>query len=85
VVKMDSGQARKEWRNLLDQTYAKGGEVVIERYSKPIAVLVNYEQWQVLKRQRLELLDRLSAEAKAGDYVPFEEVEAEMKARGIIA
>ena len=44
-----SDDARKHWRDLLDMTYADNAEVVIERYNKPVAVLINYEQYQTVK------------------------------------
>ncbi len=44
-----SDDARKRWRDLLDMAYADNAEVVIERYNKPVAVLVNYDQYQMIK------------------------------------
>jgi prevent-host-death family protein len=44
-----SDDARKRWRDLLDMTYRDDAEVVIERYNKPVAVLINYEQYQAVK------------------------------------
>lgn len=38
-------QARINWRDTIDAAF-KGDEIVIERYSKPVAVVVNYDDWQ---------------------------------------
>jgi hypothetical protein len=61
-----------------------GGEVVIERYNKPVATLVNYEVWDMMKRSFLAMLQERSRKMDEGDYVPFEEVETELRRRGII-
>jgi hypothetical protein len=84
MQRMTSEQARREWRELLDQTYARGGEVVIERYGKPIATLVNYEAWEVWKRQRRAFLDAQSAEIEAGNYLTHEQIVADLRTLGRI-
>ena len=45
VVEMESRDARAAWRDLLDQAVG-GDDVVITRYGKPAAVLIDYELWQ---------------------------------------
>jgi hypothetical protein len=85
VVKMDSGQARTKWRELLDEAYARHNDgVIIERYNKPIAVLVNYDQWQTLVRQRNEFLDAQAAEVAAGNFMTHEQILADLRQRGTI-
>jgi antitoxin (DNA-binding transcriptional repressor) of toxin-antitoxin stability system len=79
VKTVRSEEARLNWRDTLDHAY-QGGEVVIERYSKPAAVVVNYDQWQRWRRIWLDMIDQRIAEMDAGNYVPFEEVEAELQA-----
>lgn len=79
VMTVKSEQARTRMRDILD-TVSAGGEVVIERYDRPTAVVIGYAQWQRWRKQFLAMLDQRSAEMKAGDYVPFEEVEAELQA-----
>lgn len=44
-----SDDARQHWRDLLDLAYTNKAEVVIERYNKPVAVLLNYEYYQIIK------------------------------------
>ncbi len=58
VVTVTSEEARLRWRETIDAAYADKKSVVIERYSKPVAVLLNYEQWQVTL-QRLQRLKEL--------------------------
>ena len=57
-ITMTSDQARREWREMIDQAYMGNQEVVIERYSKPVAVVLNYGQWQK-SQARLEELELL--------------------------
>jgi prevent-host-death family protein len=83
VTTMKADEARVKLRDILDATIA-GDEVVIERYNKPTAVVVNYGQWQAWKKQRASMLRQLSQEIDAGDGVPIAEVIAGMKARGLI-
>src|SRR5688572_18889170 len=61
ITTVKSEEARLNWRDTLDTAHT-GGAVVIERYSKPVAVVVNYEQWQK-ERTRLKELE-LAAEAR---------------------
>ena len=61
IVTFKSDEARKRWRDMMDAALV-GKDVVIERYDKPQAVLVNYEQWQKEKARLREL--ELAAEAR---------------------
>ncbi len=54
ILTMKSDEARNRWRDLIDAALA-GGQVIIERYNKPMAVLVGYEQWQRMQRRLVEL------------------------------
>lgn len=53
---MNSEQARREWREMLDHAYMDNQEVVIERYGKPIVAVIKYAQWQKTQ-DRLEELE----------------------------
>lgn len=55
IVKSD--EARIRMRDILDETVA-GHEVLIQRYDKPVAVVVPYETWKAIK------LSEVIAEAK---------------------
>lgn len=61
IVTVTSEDARLHWRETIDAAYAEKKSVVIERYNKPVAVLLSYEQWQatVQSLQRLKELQLL--------------------------
>jgi prevent-host-death family protein len=82
IATMDSREARTRFRDILDATVA-GKEVVIERYNKPTAVVVNYELWQRMRREFLAMLNQRSVEMHAGDYITQEQLDAELQARGL--
>jgi len=87
VSTMRSDEARLNWRELLDQVLAnQAAEIVIERYSKPLAVVVNHTAWDKMKKAHIAMLDRLSAEMDEDPSmaVPWEEVKQGMKARGLL-
>ncbi|MAT96816.1 MAG: hypothetical protein CL608_06705 [Anaerolineaceae bacterium] len=44
TVKMSSDEARSKWREILDAAVA-GNQIVIERYGKPVAVIVPHSQY----------------------------------------
>ncbi len=78
-----SEEARLKLRDILDVVNV-GQESVIERYSKPVAVVVGYRQWQAFKRQRAEQLVISRAEAKVGDTYTFEQVETMLQRDGLL-
>ncbi len=54
TIKTVTGEdARIKMRDILDDVNT-GAEVVIERYRRPAAVVVNYSQWQAWKRDRIQ-------------------------------
>ncbi|MDQ3247911.1 MAG: type II toxin-antitoxin system Phd/YefM family antitoxin [Chloroflexota bacterium] len=83
VRTISSEEARNNFRDILDDAIASN-EVIIERYSKPVAVVVNYDRWNMVNRQFLAMLDQRSKEMTAGDYVTLEEMEAGLKERGLL-
>jgi prevent-host-death family protein len=78
-----SDEARTLLRDLLDDVTA-GREVVIERYNKPVGVLIPHAQWQRWKKLQREEIARIRAEMEAGTYYTFEQVEAKLKADGLL-
>ena len=48
MMTVKSDEARTRMRDILDEAVA-GREVVIQRYEKPVAVVVPYELWKALK------------------------------------
>ena len=85
---LKSDEARQQWRNLLDDVGA-GEDVVIERYTKPVAALISYENFIELQEKLDDL--RAARQASATPYEieadsdrvrPWTEVRAELEADG---
>jgi prevent-host-death family protein len=83
VKTIRSEEARNNFRDILDNAIA-GDDIVIERYGKPTAVVVNHTRWQMQRRQWLAMLDERAREIDAGDFVTQEELDVQLAARGII-
>ena len=79
-----SDEARLKLRDILDDVQAGTAEVVIQRHSKPTAVVVNYAQWQAWKRQRWDRLSRIRRDMDAGAYVTQEELDTGLKEQGLL-
>ena len=86
-----SDDARKRWRDLIDLAYADQTEVVIERYNKPVAVLVNYEQYQTMKALLSELRVINQAEKNLQAWrktpargKPYTQLRQELGAEGLL-
>lgn len=87
---LDSNQARLKWREVLDAATA-GDDVIVERYGKPTAAVIPYEDYEAL----LDELDDLRAARRAAAVYeawkrdpstarPLEEIEAELIAEGLL-
>lgn len=76
VKTMKSEEARLSWRDVLDTAHT-GGAVVVERYEKPVAVVISYRRWEQMQAEHLELLKRWAADAdRDGTWVSWEEAKA---------
>jgi prevent-host-death family protein len=84
VRTLKSDEARQGWRDLLDAV-SNGDDVVIERYNKPVAALISYEDFVALQETLDDL--RLGRRAQAvyeawkkdpSRARPWEEIEAEL-------
>jgi len=87
---MKSEEARLSWRDILDSA-AGGSDVVIERYRKPTAVLIGYEDYMAILDELEEMrADRRAVQAyeqwKAdpGRAVPLSEFRDELIADGLL-
>ena len=80
---MKSAEVRDKWRDILDSVHV-GQEIVIERYNKPAAVVINFDKWRILKQRYFAELDRISQEMREGDFFTQEELDAELRKRGLI-
>ena len=50
TIKMSSDEARTKWREVLDTAVA-GNQIVIERYGKPVAVIMPHSEYVQSARQ----------------------------------
>lgn len=78
-----SDEARLKMRDILDDVTA-GRESVIERYNKPVAVVVPHALWQSIKRKRKAELDAISKRMDEGEYFTMEQVETMLKQDGLL-
>lgn len=88
---LDSNRARALWREILDKAQAGGEDVVVERYGKPVAAVIAYDDFAALEDE----LDDLRAARRAGaayeEYkrdpsqaIPWEQLETELVAEGLL-
>jgi antitoxin (DNA-binding transcriptional repressor) of toxin-antitoxin stability system len=83
TLTISSEQARVKMRDILDDVLG-GKEVVIERYAKPIAVVIGFKEYQSWKKRWLAMLDEASQEVKDGNYFTQEQVDEGLRQRGLI-
>ncbi len=57
-VTMSSEEARLHWRDTVDTAHT-GNPVVIERYNKPIVVMISHAAWQA-QQERLAQLEKIA-------------------------
>ncbi len=91
VKVLDSNTARTQWRDILDMASNGGADVVVERYGKPMVAVIAYNDFLALQEE----LDDLRAGRRAAEAyeawkadpsrgTPWEEVEAELIAEGLL-
>lgn len=87
---MKSEEARLAWRNILDAAHA-GEDVVIQRYNKPTAVLISYEDYVAVLEELDEIRFARRAQKAYDEWkqdpttaVPWEEAKAQLLADGVI-
>ncbi len=84
---VSSEEARTHLRDVMDEVTAGETEVVIERHGKPTVAVISYKEYQRIQRDREKRRARLAkirAEMEAGQYMTWEQVEAEMKTKGML-
>ncbi len=64
VITMKSREAREKWRDVLDRVL-RGGDVIIERYGKPVAALISVQDYDEL-REEIDELRSIRSAAEAG-------------------
>jgi prevent-host-death family protein len=87
---ISSDQARTAWRNLLDSVIA-GDNVLIERYGKPAAAVIPYQDFLEAAEFLQDLRDTREAQAALeawrrdpGEAQPWEEVKEELIAERLL-
>ena len=78
-----SEEARIKMRDLLDEV-STGGEVIIERYNKPVGVIIPHALWQRFKKLQREEIARIRQEMDQGAYETWDDVKARLHAEGIL-
>jgi prevent-host-death family protein len=66
VTRINSGEARANWREMIDQVYADRSDIIIERNGKDVAVLISVGDYHEIKAELEELrANRRAAQAYA--------------------
>lgn len=88
VQTVDANTARLQWRVLID-TAIRGGDTIIERYSKPTAVVIPFEDYAALQEELEELRAGRRAQAAHEEWVQdpatgedWESVKAALRREG---
>ncbi len=83
LMTFKSDEARAKFRDILDEVTA-GREVMIQRYEKPIGVLIPYDIWKSMKyAEALTEASRISERVKRGEshYTSGDEVMRQVLAQ----
>jgi prevent-host-death family protein len=87
---LSSDDARTRWRDVLDAASA-GSVTVIERYGKPTAAVIPFEDYAAIRDEIEDLRAARRAEAVLESWRqnpsrarPYEEVRAELVADGLL-
>jgi len=81
-------EARKEFRNVIEQVQYRGDSYIISRYGKPAAAIVPIEMYESWQRQREEFFDLIRDLQGEANLSPDEaervsrEAIAEIRAQG---
>ena len=88
---VNTNDARLKWRDIVDSTAAGKGDVVVERYGKPMVVVVPFEDYQALREQfedlrlgRLAMAELEEWRRDPSTARPWAEVRAELVAEGLL-
>jgi prevent-host-death family protein len=85
----ESNRARSQWRHVLDEATTGEADIVVERYGKPVAVVISYVDYEALQDE----LDDLRAARRAtaiyeewkrdpASARPYAEIRAELVTEG---
>ena len=91
VKVLDSNTARTQWRDIMDTAGGGNADIVVERYGKPMVAVIAYDDFLALQdnlddlragRRAAEVYEAWKADLGRGR--PWEEVEAELVAEGLL-
>lgn len=82
AVAVSSEEFRTKWGATLDIAQT-GGSVVIERFGRPVAVLVNYEEWKSQREPRQGPDGKPGAGLSDGIFLTNQELAILLRARSI--
>lgn len=85
-----SDKARTQWRHVLDAAVA-GENIIIERYGKPAAAIISFQDFLELEEMLEDLRDIREAQSALEEWRrdpstarPWEEVKADLLADGLL-
>lgn len=88
---ISSREARAKWRDILDDVNSGLTDVVVERYGKPVAAIISYEDFAAILDELEDLRDGRLAMAELEAWrkdpsiaEPWEDVKVEMIADGLL-
>jgi PHD/YefM family antitoxin component YafN of YafNO toxin-antitoxin module len=55
VKTVDSGQARNNWREMLDTIMAEDIDIVVTRYNKPVITMLSYEDYVAIQDELIKV------------------------------
>ena len=79
IQTMISTEAANNFGALIEYAI-KGGATVVERYKRPTAVVIGYEEWSSLRKLHAELL----AQRSAAKDIPWEDAKEQLIRDGLI-
>lgn len=92
VQTYESNLARARWRDILDVAATGGADVVIQRYGKPVAAVIAYEDFLALQDELDDLRAARRATAIYAEWKqdpssarPYTEFRAELVAEGVLS
>ena len=81
-------EARTNLHDVIDEVIAAEVEVVIERYGKPAVAVISYKAFQRVQKERERRRHRLAkirAKMVAGQFYTWDQVETDLKERGLFS
>ena len=91
VETLDSKDVRSQWRTILDATASGRQDTVITRYGKPVATLIDYDDWLAVQEELDDIRAGRRALAAVEEWerdpsvaIPFDDFKKELIADGLL-